>query len=101
MQPSESSRSKVTRVGGAQRRVEVGGVDVGVGGEDDEHGGERRGEHAGALGHPADRPAGTLDDRLLGTESVVMIACGGVAPPSPASAAYAASAPASSRSRGR
>src|SRR5690348_17777807 len=37
--------------------VEHVGIEVGVGGEDDEHGGEAGGEHAGALGHAADGPA--------------------------------------------
>ncbi len=50
---------------GAQGGVEVLGARDGVGGEDDEHRGQLRGEHAGALGHPADRPAGALDDDLL------------------------------------
>ena len=50
---------------GAQRGVEVGGRDDGVGGEHDQHRGQRGREHAGALGHPADRPAGALDDDLL------------------------------------
>ena len=42
---------------GAQGRVEVGGIDDGVGGEHDEHRRESRREHAGALGHAGDRPA--------------------------------------------
>ena len=50
---------------GAQRGVELGGRDHGVGGEHDQHRGQLRGEHAGALGHPADRPAVALDDDLL------------------------------------
>ena len=59
----------------AQRGVEVGGGHDGVGGQHDQHRGQLRGEHAGALGHPADRPAGALDDGVsCGTESVVMIA---------------------------
>ena len=49
----------------AQRGVEVGGVDHGVGGEDDEHRGELGREHAGALGHAADAPAAAVDDDLL------------------------------------
>ena len=65
MQPSESSRSKLVRGRGAQRGVELGGGDDGVGGEYDEHGRQLRRQHAGALGHPADRPAVALDDDLL------------------------------------
>ena len=65
MQPSESSRSKVTRVAARRAWSRSPAVGDGVGGEDDEHGGQLRREHAGALGHPADRPAGALDDDLL------------------------------------
>ena len=65
MQPSESSRSKLTAGRGAQRGVELGGRDDGVGGDHDEHRRERGREHPGALGHPADRPAGALDDDVL------------------------------------
>src|SRR5690606_18684882 len=42
----------------AQRLLGGGGVDVGVGGEDDEHGRQLRGEHAGALRDPAHDDAG-------------------------------------------
>ena len=65
MQPSESSRSKLTRVAARSAVSRSAAGDHGVGGEHDEHGGQLRREHAGALGHPADRPAGALDDDLL------------------------------------
>ena len=51
--------------GGAERGVELGGGHHGVGGDHHEHGGQLRGQHAGALGHPADAPAGALDVHLL------------------------------------
>ena len=57
-------------------------VDDGVGGEHDEHRGQRRGEHAGALGHAADRPAVALATACLATVSVVMIASAASGPPS-------------------
>ena len=40
-----------------QHGVEVGAVDDGIRRDDDEHRRQRRGEHAGALGHATDRPA--------------------------------------------
>ena len=66
MQPSESSRSKVTRRRRTQRLVGVGCIDVGVSRQEDQHRGQSGREHAGALGHPADRPAVALDHRRLG-----------------------------------
>ena len=65
MQPSESSRSNDDAGRCPQRAVGDRRVDDGVGGEDDQHGRQLRREHAGALGHPADRPAVALDDDLL------------------------------------
>ena len=44
--------------GGAQGLVEGAGFEVGVGGDDHEHGGEARREHARTLGHSADGVAG-------------------------------------------
>ena len=64
-QPSESIRSNVSGRGGAQHAVELAGGDDGVGGDDDEHRGERGREHARALGHAADRPAVALGDGHL------------------------------------
>ena len=81
---------------GAERRVEVGGRYDGVGGDDDEHRGQLGREHAGALGHPADRPAGALDDDLLADRVGGHDRLGGAAARRrPTSAAYAASTPAS------
>ena len=57
MQPSASMRSKVDAARGPQRSVERGRSTIGVGGDHAEHGGQARGEHAGALGHAADGPA--------------------------------------------
>ena len=71
MQPSESSRSK--RDPGRRRAAPCrasAGVDDGVGGEHDEHRGQRRREHAGALGHPADRPAVALRRRPVLADGV-------------------------------
>ena len=66
MQPSESSRSKVTAVAARSARSAVSSVDVGVGGQVDEHGRQRGRQHARALGHPADGVARLrLDGRLL------------------------------------
>ena len=64
---------------GAQRGVERRGVDDGIGRDHDEHGGEARREHSGALCHAADRPA-VAAARLsrFGRVSVVMIALGGI-----------------------
>ena len=82
MQPSASIRSKVTRTAArsaASRAVVVGD---GVGGDHDEHGGHRRGEHARALGDPADRPAAaSASAACLATVSVVMIAVAAAARP--------------------
>ena len=64
MHPSESTRSKVSRSPRAGRRRGRRGGD-GIRRDDDEHRRERRGEHAGALGHAADRPALALGDRGL------------------------------------
>ena len=59
MQPSESVRSKVTRVAVAQRAGRPGrAVRSASVVEHDEHRGQRRGQHARALRHAADRPAG-------------------------------------------
>ena len=96
MQPSESSRSKLTRVAGAQRRVEVVGRHDGVGGDDHEHRGQLRARacrrpwpsRRSTSRRPRPRPA-------CCTESVVMIASAASGPPSAARAAYAASTPAS------
>jgi hypothetical protein len=44
------------RVARAQRMFQRGGVGDGIGGDDAQHGGQRRGQHARALGHPADSP---------------------------------------------
>ena len=41
----------------AQRGVQLAGRQVGVGGEHDQHRGQRRGQHGGALGHAADHVA--------------------------------------------
>ncbi len=49
----------------AQRAVGGGRVDLRVGGEDHEHGGQLRREHAGALGHAADRSSRHARRRLL------------------------------------
>ena len=54
MQPSESTRSKVTRVAARRASSSSAGVGDGVGGEDDEHGREPGREHARALGHATD-----------------------------------------------
>ncbi len=66
MQPSESRRSKLTRVAARSAASRSARRRDGVGGEDDEHRGQLGREHAGALGHAADAPAGALDDGLLG-----------------------------------
>ena len=54
MQPSESARSKVTRVASRRTTSSSSAGTVGVRGEDHQHGGQARGQHAGALGHAAD-----------------------------------------------
>ena len=58
----------VERPGRRRTQRLVGGrmVHVGVRGQEDQHGGEARSEHAGALGDAAERPAVTRDDSLLG-----------------------------------
>ena len=81
MQPSESMRSKVRPWPCAGPRRPAA-VDDRVGGDDDEHGGQRRGEHAGALGHAADGEPVDRDAAVLGTVSVVMMATAASAPPS-------------------
>ena len=76
MQPSESIRSKVVAVAARSAASQRGRVDDGVGGEHDEHGRQRRREHAGALGHAADDPAvaglheDLLADRVGGHDRV-------------------------------
>ena len=57
MQPSESSRSKLTRVAARSAASSCCGVEHGVGRDHDEHRGEPGREHPGALRHAADRPA--------------------------------------------
>jgi hypothetical protein len=53
MQPSVSSRSKVVCTA-PQRAVELPGAQIGIGGEHDQHRGERSGcQHGRALGHAA------------------------------------------------
>jgi hypothetical protein len=105
MQPSESMRSKVTAWPPAGRVEVVRDVvagDDGIGGDDDEHRRERRGEHAGALGHATDRPAVTRRRRGLG-HGVGRHdgGRGGRGPPSTARASTAASTPGRRRSMGR
>ena len=82
-QPSESTRSKLTPVAAFSAVCSTAGVDDRVGGEDDEHRGQARREHAGALGHAADassrRRCCTV---VFGTVSVVMIARAASGPPS-------------------
>ena len=51
--------------GVAQRPVECVGVGDRVGGDDAQHGGQRRRQHARALGHPADRPVVRVVQRNL------------------------------------
>ena len=63
--PSTSSRSKVRAVGAAQRLVQCVGVGDGVGGDDAQHRGQRRRQHARALGHPADGPVAVMMQRNL------------------------------------
>ncbi len=58
MQPSVSSRSKVVLHRLPQRGVQLRGAQIGVGGEHDQHGGQRRRQHGRALGHAAHRVAG-------------------------------------------
>ena len=53
------------RGGPAQRAVQGGGVGDRVGGDDDEHGGQRRRQHAGALRHGADGPVVPMVQRNL------------------------------------
>jgi hypothetical protein len=72
----------------AERGVEPGGGDHGVGGDHDQHGGQAWGEHAGALRHAADGPAGRRavlgllglrvggHDGLRGGESGLRRGCG-------------------------
>ena len=75
MQPSVSSRSNVVAHRAAQRGVQLAGRQVGVGGEHDQHGGQRRGQHGGALGHAADRRSRCpATAQVLGTVSVVRMA---------------------------
>ena len=75
MQPSESTRSKVTRVAAAQRRVAASPASATASVvSTHQHGGQPRGEHAGALGHAADGEAVARRDGRFGTVSVVMIA---------------------------
>ena len=95
-QPSESIRSKVERRGGAQDAVELPRRDHGVGGDDDEHRGQRGREHARALGH-ARRPSSPSRSATatLWTVSVVLIAVAASTPPSGASAPAARSTPSS------
>ncbi len=50
----------------AQRGIEGLGRQVGVGGENNQHGGQARREHPGALGHSPNRPAITVEDRPFG-----------------------------------
>ena len=58
-------------------------VEVGVGGEDDEHGGQAGGEHARALGHAADGVAALAAAKaVLATVSVVWMATAASSPPS-------------------
>ena len=65
--PSTSSRSKVSAVARAQRLVERGGVGDGIGGDDAQHGRQRRRQHACALGHAADGPlVGVVQRNLFG-----------------------------------
>ena len=91
MQPSESRRSKLTRV--AARRAasrSAAGTTASVVRTTSIVASCGR-EHPRTLGHPADRPAGALDDDVfLLTESVVMIASAASVPPSGDSAALAA-----------
>lgn len=56
-----------------QRGVERCGVQIGVGGEHDEHGGQPRRQHASALRHAADGPAVPDDRGLLGDGVVVVM----------------------------
>ena len=57
MQPSLSSRSKLTRVAARRARVELVGVEDGVRRDHDEHRREAGRQHPGALRHAADAPA--------------------------------------------
>ena len=101
MQPSESIRSKVVAVAARSTASRRGGVDDRVGRDDDEHRREGRGEHAGSLGHAADRPAVAVAPSPSSARvSVVMIASAATGPPSAARAAAAASTPPRSRSIG-
>ncbi len=90
------------RGGGAQRRVQRRRVDHRIGGQHAQHRGQRRGEHAGSLGHPADGPPGRVGVRRPSWPrvSVVRIASAASAPPSWRSAAAAASMPGSSAAIG-
>ena len=63
--PSTSRRSKVSAVGVAQRVVQRGGVGDGIGGDDAQHGGQRRRQHARTLGHAADGPVVAVVQRNL------------------------------------
>ena len=79
MQPSESIRSKVVAVAARSAASSVAASATASVVSDDEHRREGRGEHAGALGHAADRPAVALaTGTSCCTVSVVMIALGGV-----------------------
>ena len=60
VEPVEGQRGRA-----AQRMVERGGVGDGVGGDHAQHGGQRRREHARALGHAADRPVVVVMQRNL------------------------------------
>ena len=63
--PSTSRRSKVIAVARRSARVRASGVGDGVGGDDAQHGGQRRREHARALRHAADRPVVAVVQRNL------------------------------------
>ena len=78
VEPVEGARG-----GAAQRLVERCGVGDRVGGQHTQHGGQRRRQHARALGHAADRPVvlGWCSATCLGTVSVVMMAWAASSPP--------------------
>ena len=85
MQPSRVHPVEGDPAGLAQLTRSAVRLDDRVGGEHHQHGGQARGEHAGALGHAADRSSPRRRrPACLATVSVVMIALAAAAPPSAA-----------------
>ncbi len=76
MQPSESSRSKLTRVAAREGGIQFCGRNVGVGRDHDQHRREARREHARTLRHAAD---GVVGGRraVAGAHRALRLAVGG------------------------